>query len=296
MRKNLWLVCAAIALGGVAASCDWAGGGDENTISDRYNWVNYSAVYRAAGGGALVSSYSVTNAAAASATNRVSSAAGGTAVAGQSVFGGVISHVPLLAGSVQVVVGSYVLTDNGTGALAGSGKSGVISYTSGAWSVDLLGDTVPAGTIVRLTYNYLDNSDADVSTSGGTSGAKIVSMAVTQSGNSITITDNNGATYRGTISSIRSTGGVTQNTPGASTQPADGDVVVGSFEASGTSAAGVTVHITGTLTGTVSIVQQVAQGNAAAVSQPILENRALNGTWIEDGTGLTGDINGAAAG
>ncbi len=58
--------------------------------------------------------------------------------------------------------------------------------------------------------------------------------------------------------------------------PADGDVIVASFEASGVSAAFIPVKIVGTFEGT--------------VLAGVFTGRQMDGTWIESG-GKTGNIN-----
>jgi hypothetical protein len=90
--------------------------------------------------------------------------------------------------------------------------------------------------------------------------------------------------YRGKFSSVRTTGGIDQDTAAATQNPSAGTQVIGSFSASGTSAAGIQVKMVGTFQG-------VVQGGGAAIS---LADRRMYGTWIESG-GKTGDINGEAS-
>ena len=127
--------------------------------------------------------------------------------------------------------------------------------------------------------------------SSGVTGRAIFSLTVVQSGNRLTITDNNGATYSGQISSIRTSGGVAQNLPGGAAVPADGDTVIASFDAGGTSAAGVRVKITGAFSATAEVAAPEADAVATA-TQIQLVNRKIDGTWIEPNK--TGDINGVS--
>ncbi len=262
-----WMVAAGGIVGLVLVGCDWEAGSGAETVSNRYNWVNFSGMYRAGGGGASTTAVSTVK------NEKIA-----TAVAGQSTYAGVLSHAPVVPGTLQIVAGAFVLTDNGNGVLAGSGKTGTIVYQTGAWSIDLLGAWPPAGTPIYATYQ---------GSTGGATGPTLNSFLITQSGNTITLRDNNGAVYSGKIATIRSTGGVSSDEPSATPpQPNIGDQVIATFEAEGRSAAGVSVKIVGTLSGTVA-------GTAATVTSPAqiyLTNRRLQATWIE-ASGRTADIN-----
>ncbi len=277
--KRRWMVWAGAGAAAALVGCDWEAGDGADTVSNRYNWVNFSGVYRAANGSYLVGEFD------AGETNSILGERIATAVAGQSTYSGVLSKRRVRPSTVQIVAGVFVLTDNGAGVLSGSGKTGTIVYDTGAWSIDLLGAWPPAGTPITATYQAIDAPD------GGSSGAAIYSFTLTQSGNALTIVDSNGATYSGRISSIRSTGGVSSDEPAATPpQPAIGDVVTASFEAEGRSRSGQNVKIVGTLTGTVA--STTADGTTGTV-QIRLADRRLSGTWIEAG-GRTGDIDGVA--
>jgi hypothetical protein len=304
MKKSWIMAGLACAAGLWTAGCDWEGSSSEQSISDRYNWVNFSGVYRAASGGILITDYTIVGTEeTGGVTNRVTNEAIGTAEAMQTVFSGSFRNGNIVPGSVQVVVGGFVLADGGasgddgagSGELSGSGKTGTISYASGAWSVDLEGDVVPAGTTLRGRYSYTRSSTPGTGGAGsGVSGRPILTLAASQNGNSLSLLDNNGATYSGKISSIRSTGGVSQNIPGTATNPADGDTVTANFEVSGRSAAGVSVRLVGTFSGLVELVQQQSTGGMQT-SQPAqvrVLNRQVSGTWIEPGR--TGDVNGVS--
>ena len=284
-RTGLW-TAAAVLVASTITGCDWEGGSDAETISGRYGWVNFSGVYRGSQGGILVTDYTQTADTPAT-TNRVANERVATAVAGQSVYSGNLRQAGITAGSLTIVAGVYVLTDNGSGGLAGSGRTGTINYGSGAWSINLAGAWPPAGTQITATYTYyLSGTKGTTGADAGTSGKPIYAFTVQQDGNSLSILDNNGATYNGKISSIRSTGGASQDLPDSASAPVTGDQLIGSFEASGQSAAGVEVKMVGTLQGTVG---------GASDTGITLTDRAMYGTWIESGTGKTGDINGSAS-
>ena len=301
--KHAWMGAAAALLvaGWVTSGCDWQAGSSSETVSDRYNFANFSGVYRAANNSILISDYtSFPEAGSAGSTNTVTGEVIGSTTAGVSVYSGVLAHGNILDDSVQVQAGVFVLNDDGSGALAGNGKTGTIVYQTGAWSINLAGEWPADGTPITASYRYAvggtSGSTAGINPNNpGVSGAAIYSFNVTQSGNSITIVDNNGATYSGKISSIRSTGGVSSDIAStANPQPADGDTLVASFEASGTSAAGRKVKIVGSFQGVVDYATSGGTtGGATAASLPRLTTRTLGGTWIES-TGVTGTINGTA--
>lgn len=118
-------------------------------------------------------------------------------------------------------------------------------------------------------------------------GPAIRVLTVHQKGQRLTITDNVGGTYKGTISDLRSAMGKMNyndmNQVGATNaiKLANGDVVVATFSASGRSGAGLQVTLTGTFQGEV-----MNDGQAFA-------KRTISGTWIEAG-GRGATIYGAA--
>ena len=194
------------------------------------------------------------------------------------VSAGVLSSTPVLAGSLTIAIGSsYSVRDNGSGGLTGSGLQGTIDYSTGAWTIDFYGNTVPQNTDIVASYNtYKGGTEAN--DKSGTTGKTIYSFVVAQEGENLAITDNNGCSYQGSMGSIRTTSG---NSSGST--PTAGDVVVAQFTATGVSAAGLTVTIAGNFQG-------VVVGGTADFS---LTSRQMLGTWIEDG-GKTGDVKGVA--
>ena len=290
--KRIWISAALACMAGLwTTGCDWDWAGSDESVSDRFNWVSFSGVYRAATGSVLITDYSITPEVDADLTARVTGEAIATAGALDSVFAGTLDNGNVVAGSVQIDAGGYSLVDDGAGALAGGGKTGTIAYESGAWSVDLGAATLPAGTVLRASYSYTRSTTPGTGgPSSGVTGRAIFSLTVVQSGNRLTITDNNGATYSGQIS-FRTSGGVAQNLPGGAAVPADGDTVIASFDAGGTSAAGVRVKITGAFSATAEVAAPEADAVATA-TQIQLVNRKIDGTWIEPNK--TGDINGVS--
>jgi len=257
-------------------SCDWQATGDEGSWSDRYNWVNFSGTYRGASGALLVTSYSTQPGSNSGnvVQREVIQRGNGVTVA----YTGTLANRGIVSGTVSIdteVVGLGVvsLTDDGSGGLTGAGGAGTINYSTGAYSLTFT-SAVVSGAAVKARYEY------DQPGAGGT-GVQIVTFSVTQEGNKLTIVDNNGSVYSGGFGSVRTTQGASRDTPGDAGVPVAGDRVIGSFEVSGTSAAGFSVSITGTFEGTVG-----ASLNLSA--------RVIRGTWIEKG-GKTGDVNGTAS-
>lgn len=275
MKKSLGILAGLTLMLGLV-SCDWSATSEDESWSDRYNWVNFSGTYRGANGALLVSAYSTTPGSNGGnvVTREVVQRGDGV----KNAFNGTLAHRGIEAGTVSidteiVGIGPISLTDDGSGVLAGGGGAGTIIYSTGAYSVTFTGPVV-AGAAVAARYEYTQASS-------GSSGIAIVTFSVTQEGNRLTIVDNNGSVYNGNFGSVRTTQGTSRDTPTDAGAPAVGDTVIGSFEANGTSAAGASVTITGTFQGTVGAQLQ-------------LEGRVIRGTWIEK-NGKTGDVNGAAS-
>lgn len=258
----------------------WTSGGGVDSWSDAYNWVNFSGVYRGIDGGVLVTDYTATPG-TPGVTNAVSGENVDTGDDG-SMYSGSLNHESIVPGSVTIIAGGYTLTDNGSGVLSGGGGSGTIGYGSGTWSIDMGAHIINSGVAIYANYEYtVAGSSGSGSAGSGVSGKTIYSFSVQQEGENLIIVDNNGSTYNGSFGSIRATGGADQSNQST---PAAGDAVIGSYEASGVSAAGYEVKLVGTFQGVVGV-----SGTSFS-----LADRQMFGTWIEDG-GRTGDINGEAS-
>lgn len=288
MKRVLSVVLGAAAVAAMVAGCEWDTGGKGNSWSDSHNWVNFSGTYRNSNGGMLVTDYTTTPSKPGSTNTLSHTESGGTLPANALSGSGSTKHRQLIPGSVTVRVGSDItLADDGSGALSGTGGSGSVSYAGGTWSFTLQ-DHQASVFSRKITVSYAYSVSNDGSAGGnarsGASGKSIYSFVVSQQGQNLTITDNNGAKYTGRLGELRSTSGATPDTSkatsgGGKVLPKDGDTIVGPFNCKGTSAAGMPVTITGTFQGT------VAAG--------IFTGRTMQGTWIEAG-GKTGDINGTA--
>lgn len=277
MKRIFTIALCAVAAAGLLAGCEWSTSSEHNTSwNDSYNWVNFSGTYRSAAGGMLVTDYTSTPSTPGSTNTYTSTESGGTLAGDSLSASGKASKHPIVPKSFTLQIGSDVtLADDGTGTLSGSGGSGTVSYDGGTWSFTLA-DTQSVYWNRKITVSYayqVSNSGSASGAKSGSSGKAIYSFVVVQQGEKLTITDNNGAAYKGHIGELRSTSGVTST----NSMPRDGDVIVATFSTSGTSAAGKQVTITGTF-----------QGNVAA---SVFTGRTMQGTWIEAG-GKTGDING----
>jgi len=275
LGRGVWAL--GLVMTALVAGCEWEGTDQDESVSQRYNWVSFSAVYRAGTNAYLVAGFGEEG-------NQVDSEVIATGNGVTTLFTGILDHNGITPNTLTISAAGFALTDNGNGALSGNGKTGTITYDTGAWSINLTPTALDAGTPIRASYQF------EASQSAGSSGSPIYSLTVQQNGNSITMVDNNGATYSGTISSITGTGGASGDTPSLTTSsPATGDTVTGSFEVEGRSSSGQSIRIVGTLVGTV--VATAATDTTAASLR--LNNRSMHGTWIE-GSGETGDIYGVA--
>lgn len=282
--------------------CEWSGGGSGGgSWNSRYNFVNFSGSYRGANG-FLVSSFTTSS--------------GGTTVKTSGGFippvqvvngnfsGNSISFttdfVPIKPGSLTVAFADGTkgsVTDNGSGGISGSylnaipgnhPANGTVVYENGQVSIffpDALG---LQNAKISVKYTVDAGSSTTTTTGGNTPGGsvEIVTFNVQQEGNKLRMIDNNGSVYEGNFGSIRSSSGVDQDTANPSFN--NGDQIIGQFEASGTSAAGVNVKMVGSFQTVVSGVQ-----SSGTTTSMTLGDRRITGTWIEDG-GKTGDINGIA--
>lgn len=293
MIRNVFLMVAVIGLTG----CEWGGGGDDNSWNDSSSIANFSGSYRGSGsGGYLVSQYSTSSSSTPGGTTTYSGESIGTGDGSSTTYGGTLLHPPVVRGSLSIMAaGGYSFSDAGDGTLNGSvsGTSGTISYESGGWSIDLAGGFIANGSAITASYT-LTNSGSSSSGSSQGSTDPIYAFNVQQSGNKVKIIDNNGKVYEGSMGEMRSTGNLGANSSGVGL--VNGDQLMASFSAAGRSAAGMHVNITGTFQGTVSGVTTVTEKSGTATitkNSFSLSDRAILGTWIEDG-GKTGDINGSA--
>ena len=86
--------------------------------------------------------------------NQVSGAVVGTGDGTTTTFSGTLANIPVVASTVSFTAGSVTGTDNGSGVISGTGVSGTINYTTGAWSLTYT--TAPASAAnITASYTYL---------------------------------------------------------------------------------------------------------------------------------------------
>jgi len=294
MKRFALLGVGVVLVAACITGCSWETGSNADSWSSSYNWVSFSGVYRSAAGGLLVTDYTTTPSTPGS-TNTVPTTEGqGSVHLNDTAFAGKLSKTGIVPGSVTINFGYFAASDDGNGILTAPMGSGSISYASGTWTFNGAPQSIIEGPITAGYSYYISNDGSPGSGALPGSTGRIYSFSLVHQGQNLTITDNNGATYIGLISEIRSASGA-QNTDigqvGAdesgndkskytyyeSPLPEDGDKIIASFEVSGISAASMQVKIVGTLSG--------------SVAAGVFTGRTMNGTWIELG-GKTGDIRG----
>lgn len=306
--KHLTACFVAIWLIMGSTGCDWDWNSSDDGWSDSYSWVNFAGTYRG-NGTYLVSTYSTTTTSTDTATGTWQDGPV-TVASGVTVFSGVLTYKPV-SGSVTLVAYSTAtgaaagsLRDNGSGGLTGSFNqddvqnpqytaTGTIDYTNGRWTV-YLGRSGGFNRTVGVYASYTYNIGSGSNTGGGStdsgsaaSGKSIYSFVVSQAGQKVYLTDNNGKVYAGKFGTVSftadnlntSTSGTGTGTSGSTTTTTTGEVIA-SFTAYGYSAAGYYVTITGTFQGYYS-------------SDARMINRIITGTWVEK-NGKTGNISGKA--
>lgn len=265
--------------------CDWTTGGGVESWSERWNWVNFSGVYRGADGGLLISDHSTQRDrpdAENGPTETIRTVRGervGTGNGVDTVFRGSLRNRPVAPGTVSISAAGFNLVDNGERGLVGGGKTGTIDYSTGAWSITLTPAAPDAGSSILASYDYITTQTPQQEDRGrsGTTQRPVYTFSVQQEGQRLQITDSNGAVYEGQLGSIRGSGGFRGDG-----EPPNGETIISQFEARGISAAGFEVKITGSFSAVVGFADE---------GRYMLTTRRLNGTWIESG-GRTGDVRG----
>ena len=276
--RSLYCSALVMVLGVGMVGCEWKGGGSGggsaggSSFDTSAGYANFAGTYEAAGGGFVVSMSTSTQ--TTNTINTTQQIGTGPAGGSQGPFQGTLANLPVVQGSVNVSWSSGSVTETAAhdGTLAGTG-SGTINYNTGFITVTPDATHKAAGPVVA-SYSYLA-----VDASGTASG--ITSLNVQQEGNSITIVDNNGKSYHGTMGATHTSSG------GAVTTATDGDEVTSEFSASGQDSDGKNVNLVGTFRAT-------AVGTASGTTSTItFTKRQINGSWIEDG-GHTATISGTA--
>ena len=292
---SLAVVCAGLV------GCEWESTSD--SYNSRYNFVNFSGVYRGVNGGLLVTDYSSEVATpagegAVASTNNITGETTATCNGSDTVYAGRLDQNNVVPGTLSITGGGFTFSDvDADGNLESTGGAfGFINYSTGQWSVDFNGVAPADGVNIRATYAYIIEAEDGGPSAGtgsgqlgnatsGASGAEIYAFTVEQYGNLVNLIDNNGRKYEGKFGDVRSTSGVNQDDAGSGLVAAAGDSFIAKFEANGVSAAGKQVNIVGNFQGVVSSVS----GRSG-----VLDARQLFATWIEE-NGRTGNVTGQAS-
>ncbi|MCX6996752.1 MAG: hypothetical protein NTV49_06625 [Kiritimatiellaeota bacterium] len=285
---KIWagVLTCAVSLALITGCDSWNWGGSADSWNESGGWQDVSGQYVGVDG-YLVSNYSnlipiTTNAVItyAISTNSITKEIG-TTVAAQAFYSGVITPLPIVPASITIFVGtspSVTLVGNASGALAGSGGSGTINYTTGAYSITLTAAPV-GGQSIQAVYLFTSGggtSGGEVSGGGNNPGGSsiITAFVVEQAGNNVKFTDNNGSIYSGSMGTVSTNIGSGTNISSISASY--------SYDVRGVSAAGMNVEMVGSF-----LVNGVAQGTNGT----IIVGTQMTGTWLEEG-GKTGHIKG----
>lgn len=182
------------------------------------------------------------------------------------IFSGGFDHGGIIPGTVTIRAGGKTFTDNGNGALTGSPSgSGTVDYGAGRFRVDYL-SALGAGTPMLASYEYSQASS-------GASSATIQSLNVQQVGNRISITDNNGDKYEGSLGNAQ----VTQSTQ-TTAERVQAQLSV-QYQVKGTSK-GIPVTMTGVFNIS-EVVYFSPNDEGTLVERFRIYGLSMDGTWIE---------------
>lgn len=147
------------------------------------------------------------------------------------------------------------------------------------------------------TYIVSSFSTTNATNSPGGTAVTELTFNVEQAGTTLRITDNNGSVYTGALGAYVFLGSPAPSAWTNNQVSGGGQTAQAQFQASGTSAAGKVVEMTGNFLAqsseSVSVVSDPNSTTNIVVIQTTW-NRTIGGTWLEQ-AGLTGNINGQAA-
>ncbi len=258
IRRMGMLVAGLVGLA-FWTGCEWTGSGSEDSWNDSYSWVNFSGTYQlynsvATGGGSNVTQIAVSN-----------EGQGATSL-GQLNYNGTLTRRPVVAGSVTINIGGISFHDNGSGGLTG-GNGGTITYATGQWSAQLA-ENIAQGSAIAASYSYLATSSSAIS------GDRVITvLTVNQTGNMLSMRDNNGVVYSGKVTGA--------SVPGDTSAPASNVRLV--FEVRSENGA----KINGTLSGDWS---GAGEGGAGTLSNRHLEGTYISGKHTEEIRAASGSV------
>lgn len=224
MKRMISLLVLLGSVGFLGVGCDWTSGGGVDSWNERWNWVNFSGVYRKAQKGYLVSDYSSVATVTETVGNTSGGAGGGepeTSASKRETFSHDpnmpsatvdLRHTPIIPGSVSVSTsGDISFSDDGEGVLVGTPRgSGGVTYDSGRLWLNFAGPG-----ITSFSVSYIQQAPTPApgvpgfASSGRLSRTPVVPGSVTMSvGATFALRDNG----RGGLSGSGLTGTIDYNT------------------------------------------------------------------------------------
>ena len=263
MRRLLSCLALMVAVAWFAG-CEWqSSGGGGSSWSDSYSWVNFAGVYR----------MTTIPGATATTSGQDRSENIGTGDNNSLTFTATLSNIPIIAGSVTVSSGLQSYEDSAGDGNLTSGSwtgGGTVDYDSGVLQVTFQS---PPANGVAVTVSYRSAA------AGGAPGFS--SLIITQTGNRLEATDNNGMTYTGVISSLAQGGGDKNGLTSG--------LVVANFTLTAANGG----QIVGTFSGQYTAPSTGDGEDSAVGATGSLASRQIDGTYI--GTdGVTGDVYGTS--
>jgi hypothetical protein len=284
MRRMRWPVslCGVVLTIMILSGCEWQQSGSDDTWNDAVAWINFSGVYLpSATATYIVSAFDLVK------TNAYSVFT--PACDGKTLtFTAILPNLSIFLGSLKVTNHAETLYDlTGSGRLWGDrGGRGTVDYATGMLSVTFAEPPGPHDTITA-TYDYTDTANAGKQPG---SSSPIYSLAVHQTGNQLTFTDNDGMEYVGKLSSLTDAFGTTPTNANVNVST----TLIGSFQVAGKNVLGNGVTMVG------AFYADYTATSAAGGWSRTLANRLMKGTWIEDpdaaGNTRTGNLYGLAGG
>ncbi len=118
------------------------------------------------------------------------------------------------AGAAVSVTYKYIVSDETKVVSETLSGSGTVLYSSGAWSLQIKPAMPSAQTIVIRYSYYIENSSstATYATITTTSGTEVTALTVSQSGQNLSITLNNGIVMSGKFTNVQQTGKINADT------------------------------------------------------------------------------------
>lgn len=212
----------------VVSGCEWETSDDGDYWNNRVAWVDFSGVYRAPQGGAVVIPGDPGGGGSTDSLKlKEETIAVGNGM--DTAFSGTLTNKPLYPGTLTIAAGGVSFKDeDGSGTLTPSPQaagSGTVSLETGGY---VLSFNAPPSAGVSITASYIYIVSQEGETPGPDDPAEdrvIARLTVQQDGNVLLLTDGGGTEYRGKMGRVSTPGGdVTGQTSGR---------VVANFEVEG---------------------------------------------------------------